>query len=150
MMNYSCTLCRSALTDSKDRYLISGRNSFDINEAICSLPFAIEGVNNGSYVCRRCLSMLKKKKNLEHSYDKCLKELWDLVDKSSSHLPQPEHTSTPVKARAASINTVAQDAEATVARPPDSHSSVASKITSATVCFTFILWLPCTARNRFV
>ena len=147
-MNYSCILCSSALIDPKDRYLITGRSSFDINGAIRSLPFAVGDIC-GSYVCRKCLSLLKKKKNLEHSYDKCLKELWDLhlVNKLSSHLPQPVHTSTPVKI-AASACTEAQDedAGATTAAPTDSHSSVATK-TNSTVCFRSIFWLNCTVLN---
>lgn len=98
-MNYSCALCGFALVDSKDRYSVVGRSSFKILEAITSLPFSVS-VNNDSYVCRKCLSRLKKKKSLEETYDKCLKELQDLVENApvAPMLLQPSATSTPVKA----------------------------------------------------
>ena len=97
-MNYSCDLCGSLLNDSKDRYLITGKSSFNILEAIQSLPFFVK-YNSKSYICRKCLALLKKKRKLEHSYDKCLKELQSLAENASSPAtPEPVHTSTPVKA----------------------------------------------------
>ena len=100
-MNYSCTFCRCLLNDSKDRYLITGKSCFNIVQAIENLPFSVK-YDSDSYICRKCLSLLKKKKNLEQSYDKCLKELESVVQKasrsSSPAIPEPVHTSTPVKA----------------------------------------------------
>lgn len=99
-INYSCTLCGSVLVESKDRYSVTGRSSFKIIEAIEKLPFRVS-VNEDSYVCRKCLARLKKKKNLEESYDKCLKELREIVENALVTPEQfrPTNTSTPTKAR---------------------------------------------------
>jgi DNA-directed RNA polymerase subunit RPC12/RpoP len=124
LMNYSCSLCGSELIDSKDRYLVTGRSSFDIVEAIENWPFDIR-YNSESYVCRKCLSLLKKKRNLEHSYDKCLKELQNLVNKPSGN-PEPLYTSTPVK-KAQTPTTQQLPVETNTSDPPRSQ-------TTATVC----------------
>ena len=123
-MNYSCFLCGSELIDSKDRYLVTGRSSFDIVDAIENLPFDIR-YNSESYVCRKCLSLLKKKINLEHLYDKCLKELQNLVNKPSSN-PEPLYMSTPVK-KAQTPTTQQLPVETNTSDPPRSQ-------TTATVC----------------
>ena len=124
-MNYSCFLCGSELIDSKDPYLVTGRSSFDIVAAIENLPFDIRYNSESLYVCRKWLSLLKKKINLEHSYDKCLKELQNLVNKPSGN-PEPLYTSTPVK-KALTPTTQQLPVETNTSDPPRSQ-------TTATVC----------------
>ena len=91
----SCLLCNLILQDSKDRYAVKGRSSFDIIWAIESLQWNVDIAEN-SYVCRKCLSLLKKKINLEHAHDKCLSKLREIYLNKTSTLQQP-HTSTPIK-----------------------------------------------------
>ena len=90
-------MCCSELFDSKDRYLVTGRSAFNIVEAIQNLPFPVR-YNSDSYVCRKCLGLLNKKRNFEHNYDKCLKELQDVVQRKAFSHPEPVSTRTPVKA----------------------------------------------------
>ena len=60
-MNYSCVLCDCSLIESRYRYTVSGRSSFNILDAIKSLPFNVI-VTGQSYVCRTCFARLKKRK----------------------------------------------------------------------------------------
>ena len=73
-MNYSCVLCDFFLVESRYRYSVSGRSSFNILNAIKRLPLNVN-VTGQSYVCSTCFARLKKKKGLEEAYDKCMKEL---------------------------------------------------------------------------
>ena len=50
-MNYSCVLCDCSLIESRYRYTVSGRSSFNILDAIKSLPFNVI-VTGQSYVCQ--------------------------------------------------------------------------------------------------
>jgi hypothetical protein len=97
-MNYSCILCGFVLVEIKYRYLVSGRSSFNILDAIKSLPFNVN-VNGQSYVCRTCFAPLKNKNGLEEAYDKCLKELRETVENVCAGYFQTDVqplTSTPI------------------------------------------------------
>ena len=94
LINYSCLLCSVPLQDAKDRYAVNGRSSLDILGSIRSLPWNVD-VEGSSHVCRKCLSRLKKKINLEQSLSKCLSELREVYPTAVT-APQP-HSSTPLK-----------------------------------------------------
>ena len=105
-MNYSCVLCDSVLAESRYRYMVSGRSSFNILGAIKSLPFNVH-VNGQSYVCRTCFARLKKKNGLEETYAKCMKELKETFENIRTCRSQPDcqpMTSTPIKKTAAALS----------------------------------------------
>ena len=104
-MNYSCLLCDCSLIESRYRYTVSGRSSFNILDAIKSLPFNVI-VTGQSYVCRTCFARLKKKKGLEEAYDKCVKELRECFENIRASHSQPDGqpiTSTPTKITAPAL-----------------------------------------------
>jgi hypothetical protein len=56
----SCLLCYVILQDSKDRYAVHGRSSFDILGSIKSLQWNGNVPEKFVYVCSKCLLHLKK------------------------------------------------------------------------------------------
>ena len=96
LIHYACTLCHLVLPNSKDRYSVKGRSSFDIEGAIRGLPWQVD-IDEKAHVCRQCLARLKKKINLEQTYNKCVSELRELGDCVATL--HPLQCSTPVKNR---------------------------------------------------
>ena len=58
-MNYQCVLCSRCIDKSAERYRTEGRGKFDILEALKSPPFEI--TNFETFICKQCLSKLKKR-----------------------------------------------------------------------------------------
>ena len=62
--SFSCVLCFRVIEKAHERYLVWGKSKFDVKEAIKQLPFTVSDTSAYMYICRQCLSKLKKRTNL--------------------------------------------------------------------------------------
>ena len=58
-----CVLCNSAIIKNGDKNLIVGRSEFNVKAEISTLEFSVD-ISRSVYICKVCLSKLKKRRAL--------------------------------------------------------------------------------------
>ena len=62
-MSDLCALCHELFSRPKDKYLIQGRSKENLPFELESLPFTVD-LTSSKHLCRRCVNVLKKRRNL--------------------------------------------------------------------------------------
>ena len=93
----SCVLCGLGIVKNTDKNLVDGRrgNTFNVREELLSLEYKVE--IDSMYICRNCLSALKKRRALLTNLQEGNNTIKKIVhSKKSSAFPLPVNViSTP-------------------------------------------------------
>ena len=70
--SFLCVLCFRVIEKKHERYLVSGKSKFNVQEAFEQLPFVVSDICSSAYICRQCLAKLQKDQNSFHKREQML------------------------------------------------------------------------------
>ena len=82
-----------------ERYLVSGKSKFNVQEAIEQLPFVVSDICSSAYICRQCLAKLQKRSNLLSQERTIVEELNSVYQKGKNKRKQDATYDGPAEKR---------------------------------------------------
>ena len=95
----SCVLCFRVIEKKHERYLVSGKSKFNVQEAIEQLPFVVSDICSSAYICRQCLAKLQKRSNLLSQERTIVEELNSVYQKGKNKRQQDATYDGPAEKR---------------------------------------------------
>ena len=72
-MNYPCVLCSRDIVKHTERYVVTGKSKFNVEESLRDLPFAVK--SSAKHICKQCLAKMKKLQSLRDQLLEIEKEI---------------------------------------------------------------------------
>ena len=97
--SFSCVLCFRVIEEKHERYLVSGKSKFNLQEAIQQLPFVVSDICCSAYICRQCLAKLQKRSSLLSEGRTIVEELNSVYQKGKNKRQQDATYDGPAEKR---------------------------------------------------
>ena len=77
----SCIFCLELLSKATDRNLVDGKGKWGLE--LVDFPFVVQSVS--PYICKQCLTLVKKRKSLKENLGKLDEQLTSLYQQNCAH-----------------------------------------------------------------